>query len=242
MFKAVRDSLLSLIYPKQCRTCDRPVENFDDGQSCSSCWRETRLFDGTQMLCAKCGAYFGITAASIDVYCRRCDDHHYDRAVAGGVYERAIAASIASLKSEQHISCRVADLMVSTWDRSGFVSTDLIIPVPLSDRRRVERGFNQAEILGKIISKRAGIPIDSHSLVRKAHTPIHRKAMDEKARELSVRNVFGVVRPNLIKGRNILLVDDVLTSGSTVSYCAKALKQNGAGLVNVITLARAVKH
>ena len=242
MFKAVRDSLLSLVYPKQCRACDRAVESVDDGQACPSCWRETRLFNGTEMLCAKCGAYFGESAAAIDVFCRRCDDHHYDRAVAGGVYERAIAASIASLKSVPVIPTRVAELLISTWDRSGFANTDLIIPVPLSDRRRIERGFNQAEVIGTIISKRAGIPIDCHSLIRKTHTPIHRKAMDQKARELSVHNAFRVVRPNLIAGKNIVLVDDVLTSGSTVSNCAKALKQDGAAIVNVITLARAVKH
>ncbi len=242
MFKAFRDSLLSVIYPKQCHTCDRLVECLDDGHACRSCWQETRIFDGTQMLCAKCGAYLGETAASIAVSCRKCDDHHYDRAVAGGVYEKAISASIARLKSEPVVSARVKDLMTAAWIRSKFTNTDLIIPVPLSDRRRIERGFNQAEILGTIVSKRSRITVDAHSLIRKTHTPIHRKAMDEKAREMSVRNAFDVVRPNLIKGKNILLVDDVLTSGATVSNCAKALKQNGAGIVNVITLARAVKH
>jgi predicted amidophosphoribosyltransferase len=64
--------------------------------------------------------------------------------------------------------------------------------------------------------------------------------MDKKARELTVRNAFEVVRPKLINGKNIVLVDDVFTSGATASYCAKVLKKNGASRVNVFTLARAV--
>jgi predicted amidophosphoribosyltransferase len=64
--------------------------------------------------------------------------------------------------------------------------------------------------------------------------------MDRKARDMTVRNAFDVVRPKLIAGRSIILVDDVLTSGATASYCAKALKKSGAASVKVLTLARAV--
>ena len=64
--------------------------------------------------------------------------------------------------------------------------------------------------------------------------------MDKKARDLTVRNAFEVVKPDSVTGKNILLVDDVFTSGATASYCAKVLKKNGAGKVYVFTLARAV--
>ncbi|HQY68470.1 MAG TPA: ComF family protein [Pyrinomonadaceae bacterium] len=242
MFKVFRDSLLSLIYPSQCCACDRLVENFDDGVACAICWQMTRLFDGSQMLCAKCGAYFNESSPNVNVFCRKCDEHHYDRAVAGGIYERAISASINRLKSHPVVARRVADVLTSVWDRSGFQNADLIIPVPLSDKRRIERGFNQSEILGTVISRRTGVEVDAHSLIRKIHTPIHRKAMDEKARELSVRDAFEVVRPKLIAGKHIVLIDDVFTSGSTVSNCSKVLKKSGAASVNVITLARAVKQ
>ncbi len=104
----------------------------------------------------------------------------------------------------------------------------------------IERGFNQAEIIAKSVANITGIPVDSHSLVRTTHTPMHRVGMDKRARELTVVNAFKVVRPNLIKGSRILLVDDVFTSGSTASNCAKALKKAGAERVKVLTLARAV--
>jgi predicted amidophosphoribosyltransferase len=69
---------------------------------------------------------------------------------------------------------------------------------------------------------------------------MHRVAMDRKAREVTVKNAFAVTRPKLIEGKNVLLIDDVLTSGSTVSSCALVLKKSGAARVDVLTLARAV--
>jgi ComF family protein len=127
--------------------------------------------------------------------------------------------------------------VLSSDDLGGF---DLIIPVPLSKKRAVERGFNQAETIASQVSGLVGIPIDAASLIRKKHTPMHRAAMDKKAREMTVKNAFEVSRPKLIEGKSILLVDDILTSGATASYCAKALKKKGAAGVKVFTLARAV--
>lgn len=86
------------------------------------------------------------------------------------------------------------------------------------------------------------IEVDALSLTRKINTPIHRVGMDQRARELTVMKAFDVVRPKLIAGKNILLIDDVLTSGETASECARILKKNGAAGVCVFTLARAVLH
>ncbi len=71
---------------------------------------------------------------------------------------------------------------------------------------------------------------------------MHRIGMDKKARELTVKNAFEITRPKLIEGKNVLLVDDVFTSGATASSCAKVLKKNGAVGVQVFTLARAVMN
>jgi ComF family protein len=121
-----------------------------------------------------------------------------------------------------------------------FASVDLILPIPLSKHRRLERGFNQAEVIAAAVAARINVPVDRQSLARRLHTPIHRVGMDQKARELSVRNAFEVQRPKLIGGKNVVLVDDVLTSGATASGAAKVLKKAGAGQVLVFTLARAV--
>ena len=75
-------------------------------------------------------------------------------------------------------------------------------------------------------------------MTRTIHTPMHRAGMDAKGRALTVEKAFAVTRPKLIAGKNILLVDDVLTSGATISACAKILKKNGARKVFVLTVAR----
>jgi len=123
---------------------------------------------------------------------------------------------------------------------SGDLRCEVIIPVPLSKKRYLERGFNQAEVIAAEVSRSLDMPVDSATLARKAHTPMHRAAMDRKAREMTVRNAFHVQRPNLVKDRSILLVDDIFTSGATASHCAKVLKKSGAASVKVFTLARTV--
>lgn len=190
------------------------------------------------MLCAKCGAYFGEKSAPVNVFCRKCDDYFFDKAFALGIYEKALAASIISLKNSPHLPTRISQLIKK--HAADFANIDLIIPIPLSKERKLERGFNQAEIVVRKIATIANKPADSHSLERRLHTHIHRMGMDQKGRELSVRNAFSVTRPKLIASKNILLVDDVLTSGATASFCAKVLKKTGASKVNVFTLARAV--
>jgi ComF family protein len=240
MFRAVQNSLLSLIYPQECRVCARQVESLDDGAACGACWNKVRIFDGSEMLCDKCGAFFGDEAAPSPVFCHKCDEHHYDKAIAVGVYETALAAAIIELKATPNLPARIKSVIKHALPRVDLASTEVIIPIPLSKLRKIERGFNQAEIVAAEIGRASRIRVDYSSLGRKVHTPIHRVGMDQKARELTVKNAFEVLRPKLVSGKNILLVDDVFTSGATSSYCAKVLKKNGSGKVNVFTLARAV--
>lgn len=242
MLKGFKDSLLSIVYPQDCLSCSGSVDSSDDGIACSVCWDNTRIFNGSEMLCHKCGAFFGDTAAPVPVSCHQCGDHHYDKAAAIGIYEKALSASIISLKTTPVVPQRIKNVIPAAIKHANFTASDVIVPIPLSRQRKLERGFNQAEIVAAVVSKALDIPVDAGSLGRKLHTPIHRMAMDKRARELTVQNAFDVLRPKLIKGKNILLVDDVFTSGATASYCARILKKNGAGSVNVFTLARAVMH
>lgn len=241
MLKAITSSLLSVAFPQHCHICSRPVEDRGDGVACASCWAATRLFDSNTSACAKCGNLLPQASSAADGHCRECADHHYDAAFSAGAYEHALAGSVLELKRTPHLPSRVRELLAGIIDRADTVNFDLIIPVPLSPKRRTERGFNQAEVIGQFLSKHTGIPLDSASLVRHKHTHIHRVAMDTKAREASVKNAFKVVRPALVKGRSVLLVDDILTTGSTSSYCAKELKKFGASRVGILTLARAVR-
>jgi len=114
----------------------------------------------------------------------------------------------------------------------------LIVPVPLHPERERERGFNQAAVLGRSLAQSTGLRCDEHSLVRAIHTERHRTGMDARARRESVAEAFTVARPRLIQGQSILLLDDVFTTGATVSACAAKLKASGARDVFVLTVAR----
>lgn len=234
------DPLLTIAYPQACQVCENSVENYADGVACGECWRRTNIFSNAEILCAKCGAFLRASSSEFQTFCHRCDEHFYDAARAVGIYENALAASVLHLKREPFVAKRLRELFVSRFQNSDFQTATLIVPVPLSKKRMLERGFNQAAVLSKILAKQTGIKLDEQSLVRQIHTPMHRVGMDGKARATSVKNAFEVKRSKLVKGEAILLVDDVLTSGATVSVCAEALKNAGARKVYVFTLARAL--
>jgi ComF family protein len=238
-FSVFRDSVLTLLYPQACKLCEKSVESKTDGFICDACWRATRVFSNQEILCEKCSAFLKDGVSTFQTFCRRCDADEYDQAKAVGLYENALSASVLILKNQPFLPKRLENLLISTFQKSPFQDTTRIIPVPLSKKRLDERGFNQASIIAQAISRQTRIPIDELSLARKIHTDKHRAGMDRKSRGESVKNAFEVKRPRLISNENILLVDDVFTSGATVSNCAKVLKKHGAAKVYVLTIARA---
>lgn len=240
MFSFLTDPLTSLVYPQFCGVCGRIVENASDGAACAECWDDTRIFDALDKVCSKCGIFLVTSVVNDEtILCGSCDEHHYDTAMSAGFYRKALAASILELKRKPIVASRLEKLLVEAFERMQTQSDVTIIPVPLSKKRFHERGFNQASLLAASLAQNVRRPLDDKTLVRERDTPMHRAAMDRMAREATVKNAFAVVRPKLITGRSILLVDDLMTSGATVSQCAKSLKKSGAARVDVLTLARA---
>lgn len=240
MLSKIYDSLLTLAYPQACHVCEQSVEIWSDGVVCQSCWEKTCLFSGAETLCFKCGRLLRTETTDFKTFCHQCDEQFYDAASAVGIYEFALSASVLNLKREPFIAQKLKKLFLARFQNCGFRDATKIIPVPLSKKRFLERGFNQAAFLAEILAKQSKIPLDNQTLARNVHTPTRRATMDAKARESTVKDAFEVKRPSFIKGENILLIDDVFTSGATVSNCAKTLKENGAGKVYVLTVARAV--
>ena len=239
MLAQILNPLLALFYPQICHVCAGSVEHHGDGICCPECWTKTRVFSGDETVCAKCSRLLSENPPpAAPVFCHACDTDFYDAAKAVGLYENGLRASVLHLKENQFVARRLRNLLIEAFQQSNFENIDLIVPVPLSEKRRIERGFNQAAILAVILTEATKIKLDESSLIRTVHTPMHRAGMDAKGRALSVRKAFAVTRPKLIEGKRILLVDDVFTSGATVSACADILKKNGANEVFVLTLAR----
>jgi ComF family protein len=130
----------------------------------------------------------------------------------------------------------MAEFPYPTFDIMDY---SLIMPVPLHTRRLRQRGFNQAVILAREISRRFSIALDFSNLKRVVFTESQAR-LGREEREINVKAAFAVAEPEKITGQKIVLVDDVLTTGSTVEECARALLKHKAEQVAVLTLARAV--
>ncbi len=236
------DAALALVYPQACAACGGSVDSRHDGVACETCWNATHLFDEDDTLCWKCGAFTEATVSKDkrrSIRCGECDDDAFTAARACGFYEGALRASILELKRQPRVARRLAYLMSATQQREPIKGANLIIPVPLHPERERERGFNQAALLARELSRLSGLQLDEHSVVRRVHTSRHRAGMDAKARRKSVADAFAVRHSDLITGQRVLLIDDVFTTGATVSTCAAALKEAGAEEVFVLTIARA---
>src|SRR5260370_574079 len=235
------DAALALVYPQACAVCGGSVESRHDGVACAACWQATRLFSDEDTLCWKCGAF---TRASVSedrrksIRCGQCDEDSFTAARACGFYEGAVRALVLDLKREPHVAARLARLMLAALQREPINSADLIIAVPLHPGRERERGFNQASLLAGSLSRLSKLPPDEHTVVRRVQTGRHRAGMDSRARRESVTDAFAIRHAEAIAAKRVLLIDDVFTTGATVSACARILKDAGAEEVLVLTLAR----
>jgi ComF family protein len=238
----IYNSMLALVYPRDCAICSASVESRHDGVACAACWASSKLFTGEDALCWKCGA---VTPAIVSeenrmlIRCGRCEADGFTAARACGLYEGVLRASVLALKREPHVGRRLLQTMIRTQRRAPIAQANLIIPVPLHAKREGERGHNQAAVLARELAAATGLELDEHVLVRRAHTLRHRAGMDARARRDSVAGAFDVRAPKQIAGRRVLLIDDVFTTGATVSECAAVLKSAGAADVFVLTVARA---
>jgi ComF family protein len=237
------DSLLAVAYPQSCVICGSSVESREFGIACEECWRKTRIFDGTEILCWKCGLLHQFdeltTAVSAEeVRCRRCEMHDFSAARAVGPYEGALRESVLQLKRQPHLSPLLETLLIAAAKREPLSLSTRIIPVPLHPKRRRSRGFNQAAIMAEVLANGLRLPRDEVSLARVTSTEKYRAGLDAKGRRDTVAGAFEVCHPKLIANENVLLVDDVFTTGATVSACAAALLTAGARNVFVLTISR----
>jgi ComF family protein len=134
----------------------------------------------------------------------------------------------------------LGDLLVETAAGSlPAGAPDLLLPVPLHPRRQRTRGFNQAGLLARRLGRSHGWPVREDVLVRTVATPSQTE-LDAAGRRANVRGAFRLRRPAAVAGRHVVLVDDVLTTGATLSECARCLRAAGAARVGALTVARVV--
>jgi len=168
---------------------------------------------------------------------------HFSTARAVAYYEGPLQETLHRWKYERRISLTpflgrwMADGLRRYWTHPHF---DLLVPVPLHVKRLRERGFNQALLLVKELSRWTRIPYEKRALQKRRAT-VPQVDLSGVDREKGIKGAFTVLGNGPVEDRSILLVDDVYTTGATVNECAKVLLAAGAKRVDVFTLARAVK-
>ena len=167
---------------------------------------------------------------------------HFEVHRSSGLYEGALKEAIHTFKygGVFPLVRFLGDLLqptLQTLSQDYFV--DVMIPVPLHIRRLRERGFNQALLLVKELNRRIGIPYEERALKKIKDTPVQ-IALKKRERRKNLTGVFQVKDTGTIKGKSVVLVDDVYTTGTTVNECSRALLKAGAERVAVLTVARAL--
>jgi ComF family protein len=186
--------------------------------------------------CRMCGG--SVEQRRLGVVCKRCwKTQKYTDQGSIGFYEGALRETVLVLKREPYLPQHLVELL---FDRAKLLEpVTRIVPVPLHEERLRSRGFNQAAIIGREMSRALIVPMDEVSLVRVSSSEKHRAGLDARGRRDSVAKAFAVRHPRSIAGEDVLLVDDVFTTGATVSACEAALIEAGVKSVLIFTLARA---
>jgi ComF family protein len=232
-------ALLDVLFPPLCHICRAFIPEAGTLHICPAC-RECMPIVG-QPLCPVCGIPF--LGAGDDHVCGDCQESQpvFSAARAALIYEGRCRDLIHAYKYRYKTYLRRPLALLAADSLRDFVATcapELMVPVPLHVRRLRERGFNQAVLLGEIWAREWNLPLycDAMRRIRWTEPQINLTAAQ---RCDNVKGAFDVRDANAVKGRRVLLVDDVYTTGSTVKECAVALKAAGAREVTVVTVARA---
>ena len=232
------------VLPDLCVGCRVPLSRNVTPFFCDACWESIRPLSGP--VCPRCGRPFASPTAllySPGHLCGPCRAKKpaYRLARSLYAYEPPLREAIHAFKYRQNLA--VGHILERLFVQAlpPDLNVDLVIPVPLAAERLRAREFNQSLRLAHAAAEALDRPMDYWSLRRRpGQAP--QTSLPRRARLLNLRRAFDVPIPHAIHGRCILLIDDVLTTGTTVNECAKALRKAGSGDVIVLTLARAMPH
>ncbi|MEW6214768.1 MAG: ComF family protein [Nitrospirota bacterium] len=222
--------LLNILYPAECPLCGSAPDVISYLPICASCWSMIKRYTGPS--CSMCAMPF---SSEYSKACGQClkKAPPFLRVINYGLYEGVLAEAINQLKfyGVKRLSKPLGRLLLSL----DLPAMDGIVPVPLSIKRLRERGFNQSLLIARVISKETRVPLLMDILLKKKETP-PQIGLSAKERLSNLKGSFEVKED--IKGLRLLLVDDVMTTGATVTECSKQLMKAGAKEVIVLTLAR----
>jgi len=233
-FFGVLNNFLNILFPEECPMCKRQSTDHVTAPICTECWQGILPYQGPG--CQKCGRPL---VSDYAIVCEECivDEPSFKRAASYGLYEGTLKKAINLLKyyGIKRLSHPLSDFLL----HSGIPKVDAVIPVPLHEKRLRHREFNQSALIANHIAKRAGVSLILDCLI-KAKDTAHQVGLHSKERRRNIKNAFKIKNHHLIKGKKILLIDDVITTGATIRECSRVLAKAGAGDIYVMTLAHGI--
>jgi ComF family protein len=230
------DPVLAVVFPSACLACAASLPHPSAGPLCAPCWQAlprhrgglcrcgTPLGDGSPGPCGRCRRGLSVFAAGASL----------------GPFEGVLRLLVHELKyrGRRRLVARLAGLLLEESAVRGVLSAGAnLVPVPLHPRRRRERGFNQAELLARALARGSGLEVEARLLVRRRDTA-PQAGLSAASRRRNVTGAFAARSRSRLRGRTLVLVDDVVTTGATAAACARVLKQAGAAEVRLVTVAR----
>ncbi len=238
--KTILRGLADILFPPTCVVCEKILEEDLHFSFCPACFSEIRFINSP--LCPRCGLpYF--TETESDHPCGDClsRKQYFTSVRSLGIYETSLLKAIQRFKYQGslHTGESLGSLMAAfSYPAFDVTEYDVLMPVPLHLRRLRERGFNQSLILARAMAHKFSGALDFMALRRTIGTA-PQTGLKKEDRAANVRGAFEIGDRHRIKGKKVLLIDDVYTTGSTARECARILLRGGARSVGVLTLARA---
>ncbi|MDA7089021.1 ComF family protein [Pseudomonas sp. SA3-5] len=223
---------------QHCLLCDEPSDSANS--LCVSCESELPWLGARCQVCALPLPHPGMTCGG----CLRRPPH-FDRVEAPWRYAFPVDSLISRFKHQAKwpLGRLLGELLSQHLVHSfaeGLPRPDLLLPVPLAERRQRQRGFNQAALLAQWLGKQLHLPLQQHWLQRVIDTPAQQQ-LDAATRKRNLRRAFALAPNSQVSGLHLALIDDVLTTGATAESLARLLKQAGAARVDIYCLARTPK-
>ena len=231
------NKILNLIFPEKlkCMLCGEDVKDFDNDPICDDCKRE-EIFNNSQIRCKICDQPF----YGEGNYCENCKTHQksFDKATSPFIYTGKIRSAILKFKSNnaRYLAYPMAKLMAKRLENENMLDFDLIIPVPMSEKSFKKRGYNQALLLANELGKILNKPVIDDLLLKVKETK-HQKDLNFLSRQENLSSAFELRDKQEIKGKSILIVDDILTTCATVNSCSNTMSKY-VQKIYIVTFAR----
>ncbi len=243
----IKTKILDFIFPRNCLLCGKLNPEGEYEHVCPECEKTLRILNGPR--CEHCSEPIGISNAPNMRECPKCAEKKFafDKSICLCTFDGAAREMVHELKyrTGTHIVRDMAKIALKIPELNEYLKKAILVPIPLHNARAIKRRYNQSELIATMLAQTfPRCEAKVKSILKRTRSTPTQTTLDREEREKNIKNAFAVQRnktaASIPKDANIILVDDVMTSGATLSECAKILKKYGFKNVSALTFAKRI--